>query len=84
MFIDLVGSTALSCRLDPEEMLEVIRAFRNAVTEEILRYEGYIASFMGDGVLAYFGWPKAHEDEAERAVRAGMAIAGAVPRIPWA
>jgi class 3 adenylate cyclase len=78
MFCDLVGSTALAARLDPEEMHEIIRAFQNAVTGEIARFEGHIAKFMGDGVLAYFGWPNAHEDEAERAVRAGLAIAEVV------
>ena len=72
MFCDLVDSTGLASRLDPEEMHEIIRAFQNAVTGEIARFEGHVAKFMGDGVLAYFGWPKAHEDEAERAVRAGQ------------
>ena len=81
MFVDLVGSTALSGRLDPEEMHAVIRGYQNAVAGEILRYEGHVAKFMGDGVLAYFGWPRAHEDEAERAVRAGLAIAGVVPTL---
>ena len=57
MFVDLVGSTALSTRLDPEEMREVIRAYQNAVAGEITRFEGHVAKFMGDGVLAYFGWP---------------------------
>lgn len=73
MFIDLVGSTALASALDPEDMREVLRAYQNAVTQEIARVEGHVAKFMGDGVLAYFGWPRAHEDEAERAVRAGLA-----------
>ncbi|GEO16975.1 ATP-binding protein [Microvirga aerophila] len=82
MFCDLVSSTALAARLDPEEMHEIIRAFQNAVTGEIARFEGHVAKFMGDGVLAYFGWPKAHEDEAERAVRAGLAIAEAVASMP--
>ena len=81
MFVDLVGSTALSARLDPEEMREVLRAYQNAVAGEIARFEGHVAKFMGDGVLAYFGWPRAHEDEAERAVRAGLAIAEAVGRL---
>jgi class 3 adenylate cyclase/predicted ATPase len=81
MFIDLVGSTALSSRLDPEEMREVIRAYQNTVAGEVLRFEGHVAKFMGDGVLAYFGWPKAHEDEAERAVRAALAIVEAVPKL---
>ena len=60
MFVDLVGSTALSARLDPEEMREVIQAYQNAVAGEITRFEGNVAKFMGDGVLAYFGWPRAH------------------------
>ena len=81
LFCDLVGSTALSVRLDPEEMQEVLRSYQNAVAGEVTRFEGHVAKFMGDGVLAYFGWPKAHEDEAERAVRAGLAIAGAVPTL---
>jgi class 3 adenylate cyclase/predicted ATPase len=82
MFCDLVDSTGLASRLDPEEMHEIIRAYQNAVTGEIARFEGHVAKFMGDGVLAYFGWPKAHEDEAERAVRAGLAIAEAVTGMP--
>ena len=81
MFVDLVGSTALSGRLDPEEMQEVLRAYQNAVTGEVARYGGHVAKLMGDGVLAYFGWPRAEEDEAERAVRAGLAITGAVGRL---
>ncbi len=71
LFCDLVGSTALSGRLDPEDMSALIRTYQNAVAGEITRFEGHVAKFMGDGVLAYFGWPKAHEDDAERAVRAG-------------
>jgi class 3 adenylate cyclase len=81
MFVDLVGSTALAQRLDPEEMREVLRSYQNAVAGEITRYEGHIAKFMGDGVLAYFGYPRAHEDEAERAVRAGLAITAAIGRL---
>jgi class 3 adenylate cyclase len=81
MFVDLAGSTALSARLDPEEMQGIIRAYQNAVAGEIARVEGHVAKFMGDGVLAYFGWPRAHEDEAERAARAGLAIAAAVARL---
>ena len=72
VFIDLVGSTELSQRLDPEEMRDVFRAYQSAVSTEIARYEGYVAKLMGDGVLAYFGWPRAHEDDAERAVRASL------------
>ena len=74
MFVDLVDSTALSAALDPEEMGAAIRVYQNAVAGETLRFEGHIAKFMGDGVLAYFGWPQAHEDDAERAVRAGLAL----------
>ena len=78
LFVDLVGSTALSARLDPEEMRQIVRRYQNAVAGEVARFDGYVAKFMGDGVLAYFGWPKAHEDEAERAVRAAMAAVAAV------
>jgi class 3 adenylate cyclase len=81
MFVDLVGSTALSAQLDPEDMGGVIRAYQNAVAGEIARVEGHVAKFMGDGVLAYFGWPRAHEDEPERAVRAGLSIVAAVARL---
>ncbi len=81
MFIDLVGSTALSAKLDPEDMREIIRLYQNTVAGEITRFEGHVAKFMGDGVLAYFGWPKAHEDEAERAVRAGLAVMKAMGRL---
>jgi hypothetical protein len=78
MFCDLVGSTALSVRFDPEELREEIRAYQNAVSGVVARYDGFVAKFMEDGVLAYFGYPRAHEDDAERAVRAGLEIAAAV------
>jgi class 3 adenylate cyclase len=78
LFCDLVGSTALAARLDPEEMREILRGYHHAVTAEVARFEGHVAKFMGDGVLAYFGYPKAHEDDAERAVRAGLAITGTI------
>src|SRR6516164_467702 len=81
MFCDLVGSTALSVRFDPEELREEIRAYQNAVAAVVARYDGFVAKFMGDGVLAYFGYPRAHEDDAERAVRAGLEIAAAVTRL---
>ena len=81
MFADLVGSTALSVRLDPEDMREILAAYHQAVAAEVAHFEGYIAKLMGDGVLVYFGWPQAHEDEAERAVRAGLAIVEAVERL---
>jgi class 3 adenylate cyclase/predicted ATPase len=78
MFVDLVGSTDLSRRVDPEELREIMRAYQNAVAEVIARLDGHVAKFLGDGVLAYFGWPRASEDAAERAVRAGLAVAAAV------
>lgn len=77
MFVDLVGSTELSQRLDPEEMRGIIQAYQNTVSTQIKRFEGHVAKLMGDGVLAYFGWPQAHEDDAERAIRAGLATASA-------
>jgi class 3 adenylate cyclase len=82
MFADLVDSTALSARLDPEEMGNLLRAYQNTVAAEVVRFDGHVAKFMGDGVLTYFGWPKAHEDDAERAVRAGLAVAATVPHLP--
>jgi class 3 adenylate cyclase/tetratricopeptide (TPR) repeat protein len=81
VFVDLVGSTALSSRLDPEDMQQVLHAYQNTVTGEIARIDGHVAKLMGDGVLAYFGWPRAHEDDADRAVRAGLALAEAVGRL---
>ena len=78
MFADLVGSTALSAALDPEEMRDVIRAYQNTVAGEITRFEGHVAKYLGDGVLAYFGWPQAHEDDTERAVQAGLTVVEAV------
>ncbi len=72
MFVDLVGSTELSQRLDPEDLREVMRHYQDAVSGAVTRYEGYVAKFLGDGVLAYFGWPQAHEDQPERAVRAAL------------
>ncbi len=81
MFCDLVGSSALSARLDPEEMLRVIESYQACVVGIVKRYEGSIARFMGDGVLAYFGYPLAHEDDAEQAVRAALAIVDAVAKL---
>ena len=81
LFCDLVGSTELSARLDPEDMGAVIRAYHGACTEAVERWGGHVAKYMGDGVLAYFGWPQAHEDDAERAVRAGLAIIDALPEL---
>ena len=74
MFCDLVGSTALSTRLDPEDMRELLRAYQDHCSGVIGRYGGYVAKFMGDGVLAYFGYPQAHEDDAERAIYSGLGI----------
>ena len=78
MFCDLVGSTALSARLDPEDMREIIGAYHRCCAEQSSAIGGFVAKYMGDGVLAYFGYPQAHEHDAERAVRAGLAIVEAV------
>jgi class 3 adenylate cyclase/predicted ATPase len=78
MFSDLVGSTALSARMDPEDLREVISAYQKSVTETVRRFGGFVAKYMGDGVLVYFGYPQAHEDDAERAVRAGLELIAAV------
>jgi class 3 adenylate cyclase len=78
MFSDLVGSTALSARLDPEDLREVIAAYQKCVAETVQRSGGFVAKYMGDGVLVYFGYPQAHEDDAERAVRAGLELIQAV------
>ena len=78
MFSDLVGSTALSARMDPEDLREVISAYQKSVAETVGRFGGFVAKYMGDGVLIYFGYPQAHEDDAERAVRAGLALVAAV------
>ena len=78
MFSDLVGSTALSARMDPEDLREVISAYQKCVAETVQRFGGFVAKYMGDGVLIYFGYPQAHEDDAERAVRAGLELVAAV------
>ena len=78
MFSDLVGSTALSTRMDPEDLREVISAYQKCVAETVGRFGGFVAKYMGDGVLIYFGYPQAHEDDAERAVRAGVELVAAV------
>ena len=78
MFSDLVGSTALSARMDPEDMREIISAYQKCVAETVRRFDGFVAKYMGDGVLIYFGYPQAHEDDAERAVRAGLELIAAV------
>jgi class 3 adenylate cyclase len=81
MFCDLVGSTALSARLDPEDLRDVIAAYHERVSGSVKRFDGFVAKYMGDGVLAYFGFPQAHEDDAERAVRAALDIVQAVSGI---
>jgi class 3 adenylate cyclase/predicted ATPase len=81
MFTDLVGSTALSTKLDPEDMRLVIGAYHKCVAETVARFDGFVAKYMGDGVLIYFGYPHAHEDDAERAVRAGLALIEAVGKL---
>jgi class 3 adenylate cyclase len=78
MFSDLVGSTALSGRMDPEDLREVISAYQKSVADTVQRFGGFVAKYMGDGILIYFGYPQAHEDDAERAVRAGLELVAAV------
>jgi class 3 adenylate cyclase/tetratricopeptide (TPR) repeat protein len=82
MFSDLVGSTALSTRMDPEDLREVISAYQRCVAETVRQFGGFVAKYMGDGALIYFGYPQAHEDDAERAIRAGLALVDAVATVP--
>jgi len=81
MFCDLVGSTALSEKLDPEDLRALMQAYQQAAGAVIERYEGHVAQYLGDGLMAYFGWPKAHEDDAGRAIRAGLEVVDAVGEI---
>jgi class 3 adenylate cyclase len=81
MFCDLVGSTPLSTRFDPEDLREIVGAYHRCVTDTVTRFGGFVAKYMGDGVLVYFGYPEAHEDDAERAARAGLAVIDAVGRL---
>jgi class 3 adenylate cyclase/tetratricopeptide (TPR) repeat protein len=81
MFSDLVGSTALSARMDPEDLREVISSYQKCVVETVQRFGGFVAKYMGDGVLVYFGYPQAHEDDAERAVRGGLELVAAVGQL---
>jgi class 3 adenylate cyclase len=81
MFCDLVGSTPLSTRFDPEDLHEIVGAYHRCVTDTVARFSGFVAKYMGDGVLIYFGYPEAHEDDAERAVRAGLAVIDAVSQL---
>jgi class 3 adenylate cyclase len=78
MFSDLVGSTALSARMDPEDLRQVISTYQKCVAEIVQRFGGFVAKYMGDGILVYFGYPQAHEDDPERAVRAGLELIQAV------
>ena len=73
-FCDLVGSTAMTQQLDPEEMREILRFYQNTVSASVRQYGGYVARFVGDGILSYFGWPRAYEDQADRAIRASLSI----------
>src|SRR3989337_590827 len=81
MFCDLVGSTTLSEQLDPEELRDVVRIYQEVCAEVIDRFEGHIAQYLGDGLLVYFGYPLAHEDDAQRAVRGGLEIVGAISEL---
>jgi class 3 adenylate cyclase/tetratricopeptide (TPR) repeat protein len=81
LFCDLVGSTEIATRLDPEEWREVVGSYHSAAAEAITRFGGYVAQYLGDGVMAYFGWPEAHENDAERAARAGLAILESISRL---
>src|SRR5271166_3847000 len=78
MFVDLVGSTTLAARMDPEDLREIISAYQKCVAETVRRFDGFVAKYLGDGVLVYFGYPQAHEDDAERAVRAGLELIAAM------
>jgi class 3 adenylate cyclase len=81
MFADLVDSTKLAVLLDPEDKKDLIARFQQAVSDQLVRFGGYVAKPLGDGLLIYFGWPEAHEDDAERAVRSGLAVVDAVQRL---
>jgi len=81
MFVDLVGSTELAAKLDPEDLREVVGAYQDCCSRVIQRFEGHVAKYLGDGVLAYFGYPQAHEDDAERAIRAGLDLVDALARL---
>lgn len=82
MFCDVVGSTALSAQFDPEDLQDLINAYHRVVADTVERFAGFVAKYMGDGVLIYFGYPRAHEDDAEQAVRAGLAVIEAVAARP--
>src|SRR5215469_16344477 len=81
LFCDLVGSTAIAARLDPEEWRETVAGYHRAAAEAITRFGGHVAKYLGDGVMAFFGYPEAHDNDAERAARAGLAILDAIARL---
>jgi class 3 adenylate cyclase len=81
LFCDLVGSTAIAAQLDPEEWRETVAGYHRAAAEAITRFDGHVAKYLGDGVMAYFGWPEAHDNDAERAARAGLAILDAIAKL---
>src|SRR6202023_3456153 len=81
LFCDLVGSTAIAAQLDPEEWRETVAGYHRAAAEAITSFNGYVAKYLGDGVMAYFGWPAAHDNDAERAARAGLAIFDAIVKL---
>ena len=82
LFCDLVDSTELASQLDPEEWREVVRAYQDTCAKVIARYEGHIAQYLGDGLVVSFGYPLAHDDDAQRAVRAGLGMPDAMERLP--
>ena len=82
LFCDLVGSTALSAKLDPEDFSAIIGGYRRCITETVARFDGFVARHHGDGAVVYFGYPQAHEDDAERAVQASLALVQAVADLP--
>ncbi len=81
LFCDLVGSTAIAAQLDPEEWRETVAGYHRAAAEAITRFGGHVAKYLGDGVMAFFGYPEAHDNDAERAARAGLAILDAISRL---
>ena len=81
LFCDLVNSTSIAAQLDPEEWREIVADYHRAAAQAIERYGGHVAQYLGDGVMAYFGWPEAHDNDAERAARAGLAILDAISKL---
>jgi class 3 adenylate cyclase len=81
LFCDLVGSTELAARLDPEEWRETVAAYHRAAAETVTRYGGYVAKYLGDGLMAFFGYPEAHDNDAERAARAGLVLLDAISKL---